>query len=313
LQRATVPSSQRRYLALIAVFGGASLAILAFLAFRPSDRISYELPELSSFEREEVTAIKIDRSGGSFALRQEGDEWLVSPGDYLADPSTVNTLLSALTEFAVTDVVSVSDDPVRYDLGEGGRVRVTAEGERRTLLALDVGRHAATFGHTFVRIPGDGRILQAGGELRDLFDRALDDFREKTVLTFDPATVSEITVTRDLPPEQPRTVRVVRADLGWERVAGDEAKDTGLDDIDPAGIEAALRFLGDLSAYRFRYTDDPLGNPWLSVTLEGEETYTLRLYPEQASVYPARSSASAFYFDMFLFQASLILEPFGLE
>ncbi len=304
-------SNQRRYLSTIGVFGAASLIILAFLAFRPSDRISYELPVLTPFDRGDVTAISIARSIGTITLRQEAGRWLVAPGDFLADSVNVDFLLSTVTGFTITDVVSVSDDPGRYDLDEADRVRVTVEGEGGTLRVFDVGRRAATFGHTFVRIPGDSRILQAGGSLRSLFARAVDDFRDKSVLTFDPATITEITVTRELPDEPLQTVHLVRSATGWER--GDEPGEGAAGTLDPAGIEAALRFLGDLPAYRFRYTDDPIGDPWLTVTLEGDETYTLSLYPELANIYPARSSGSDFTFDMFLFQAGLVSEPFGLE
>ena len=306
-------STQRRYLATIVLFGTASLAVLAFLAFRPGDRISYELPELAPFDREDVTSITIDRSGGPVTLLQEGGRWRVSPGDYQADAANIDLVLSTVTEFALTDVVSVSDDPSRYDLGESGRVRVTVEGGGETLRVFDVGRRAATFGHTFVRIRGDDRILQGSGDLRSVFDRDLDAFRDKSVLVFDPSTIFAITVTRELPPARPRTVRVVRSLTGWEQAPDAGATATGVGPLDPHGIESALRFMGNLPAYRYRYGDDPIGEPWLSVILEGEQTYTLELYPEKASVYPAKSSGSPYVFDMFLFQAGLITEPFGFD
>jgi hypothetical protein len=308
-----VRSAQRRYLATIVVFGAASLAILAVLALRPGDRISYDLPELTPFDGGEVTAITIERADESVTLRREDDRWLVTPGDYLADTLVVGAIQNTLASLTVTDVVSVTDDPARYDLDEERRVRVTAEGGAGTLRVLDVGRRAATFGHTFVRIPGDERILQAGGELRGLFDRDLDSFRDHSVMTFDPATISAITVTRTLPAQRPQTVQVDRSLLGWERVTDGAEVEPQASGLDPQRIEAALRFLGNLSTHRYSYGDEPLGDPWLSVTLEGEATYTLRLYPQQGSVYPASSSESSDDFNLFLFQAGLMTEPFGFE
>ena len=306
-------STQRRYLATIVVFGAASLAILAALALRPGDRISYELPELPRFDGGEVTAITIERSGGPVTIRREDDGWLVTPGDYPADTLVVGVMQNTLANLAVTDVVSVTDDPARYDLDDERRVRVTVEGGAGTLRVLDVGRRAATFGHTFVRIPGDERILQAGGELRGLFDRDLDSFRDHSVLTFDPASITEITVTRELPDQVAQTVRVGRTLLGWERVGDGVAVEPQASELDPLRIEAALRFLGNLSTHRYSYGDEPLGDPWLSVTLEGEKTYALELYPQEGNVYPASSSESSDDFNLFLFQAGLITEPFGLE
>ena len=312
-QGAKMRSTHRQDIVTIAVFSVASLVILAYLAFRPDNAISYELPKLAEFVEDDVTALTIDRPGGTVTLRQEAGRWLVSPGDYPADTTTIEFLLSVLSGLSIRDVVSVSDDPARYELDAARRVRVTAEGGAGVLRELDIGRRAATIGHTFVRIPGDGRILQASGELRGLFDRNVDGFRDKSVMSFDPESIHEIVVTRSGPAEAPRTVRVVRGEAGWVLVPGDEILQDGSSEIDAEGIASVLRFLGSLSAYRYRYTDASLGTPWLNVTLEGERIYTLKLYPEQSKVYPARSSESTYDFEMLLFQSSLILEPFGLK
>jgi hypothetical protein len=308
---APMSSVHRSYLTTIISFSVASLAVVAFLVFRPVDRISYELPVLENFARNEITTITIERTNRQISLSRLGTQWSVSPGNYEADSRAINFVLDTLMDFDITEVVSFSDAPKRYNLDDESRLRVTVEGSSKVLLTIDVGSRAGTFGHTFVRIPGEDRILQGVGDLRNVFDRDVDTYRNKSVLVFDPNTISAITVTRVLPPEAPRRVNVVRSLAGWGYSEDQKDLGAGLNPLDPAGIESALRFLGALPAYRYRYGDSPKGNPWLTVTLEGSQTYTLELYAEETNVFPAKSSASQYWFDMFEFQADMISKPFG--
>ncbi|MEM7535496.1 MAG: DUF4340 domain-containing protein [Chloroflexota bacterium] len=299
--------TQRQHIATILVFGIASLVILVYLALRPNDGISYDLPILSPFAQEEVTSITIEHPEGLITLNKTTTEWSVSPGDYPADADTMQSILTTLSNLTISDVISVADDPARYQLDEANRVRVMVEGGDTSLRVVDIGRRAATIGHTFVRLPNDERILQATGTLRDLFDRNADAFRNKIVLRFDPDSIHTITVAREQAGVL-QTVRVIRNESGWALAAGEPSTT-----LNNEGITFMLQFLGYLSAHRYRYSDTPLGDVWLMVTLVGDETHTLMLYPEQNNLYPARSSGSDEDFEMLLFQASVILEPFGLK
>lgn len=308
-------SAQRRYVVTIAVFAVASLAVILFSISGNANRINYDLPELAPVAPADVDEIIIERDRETVTIERSGNGWLVQPGAYEAHGPSAAFLLDTMVGLEITDVVSVSDDPARFDLDNDSRLRVRLTGNGDELRVIDIGRRAATFGHTFVGVPGDDRILQARGELRGIFDRDLDALRDKAVLSFDPAIVTEIVVTRTLGPAAPEVVRVLRTDDGWvSRNAADlVSAETAAPPLDSTAIDSALNFLGSLSAYRYRYGERISGNPWLEVEVIGDETYTLALFDQDGSVYPARSSASVYDFDMFLFQASLITEPFGLE
>ena len=306
-----VNSVHRSYLTSIILFSIASLVVVAFLVFRPTDRISYELPVLKDFARDEISVITIERTNKRISLTRLGNQWSVAPGDYEADSTAINFVLDTLMDFDITEVVSFSDEPKRYNLDPDSLLRVTVEGSSEVLLNIDVGSRAGTFGHTFVRIPGQDQIFQGIGDLRNVFDRDLDTYRNKTVMDFDPNTIRAITVTQVLPPQEPRRIHVVRSLNGWEYLESEHDLGIGLNPLNPAGIESALRFLGALPAYRYRYGDSPTGSPWLTVTLEGNQTYTLELFSNEDNVFPAKSSGSQYWFDMFEFQADMISKPFG--
>ncbi len=57
-------------------------------------------------------------------------------------------------------------------------------------------------------------FLEACGELRGVFDRGVDAFRDKSVMSFDPRTIDHVTVIRNVVPEGQQTVRVTRSQAG---------------------------------------------------------------------------------------------------
>ena len=121
-----------------------------------------------------------------------------------------------------------------------------------------------------------------------------------------------------VPPARPEVVRVTRTDDGWVRADQDAASLVFADEaaaatLDSTEIDGALDFLGGLSAYRYRYDSAELSEPWLRVEAVGDKTYTLLMFSNEGNIYPARTSESDFAFDMFLFQAGLVTNPFGLE
>lgn len=298
-------SPRSRYLTTIIVFVSASVVLLAVIALRSPDRISYELPQLDRVASSAITSVTIERPRGTITLERTPDGWLVGPGGYEADAAIISSMIATLTNLSITDVVSVSDDPSRFDLDEASKVRVAAYVGEQVAREIEIGRRAATFDHTFVSIPGDERILQAGGSLRGVFDREVDELRDKSVLSFQQSLVTQIAVERS--GDSSARIVVERAGNEWQ-VAQAQGSEPALEQID-----RALRFLSGLSAYRFRYDAPPAGEPWLRITISADQEYRLELYPQDGSVYPARSSGSDEPFDMLLFQASLLTEPFGLS
>lgn len=301
---------RRRYIATIALLGAASLALILGSVLKGEDRISYDLPELAQVALADVDQVIIERPETTITLSRSGDSWTVDPGDYPADAAGVRYIANQIVELSITDVVSVSDDPSRFDLSEDTRVRVTLLGNGEELRSIDIGRRAATFGHTFVRVPGDNRILQAAGEIRTYYDRDVDAYRYRQVLNFDPAAVTGVQATVTVDDGSRVTATARRTKDGWipdvpAAVAGE---------FDAAALESSLLFFSSLPAYRYRYDSaEPSGSPWLEIRFIAEETHTLTVYDQEGPVYPAVASDSPYSFDMLSFQPGLILNPLGIE
>lgn len=303
----------RRYVITITTLGAASVLVIVFGILGAADRIGYDLPELEPVEASSVERIVIERPSESVSLFRSAEGWRVAPGDYAAHNPSVRFLLDAMVNLRITDVVSLRDDPVRYDLDPAQRVRVTLQSNQRDLRVLDIGRRAATYGHTYVSVPGDSRIFQAAGELRGAFDRGVDALREKGVLTFNPAEVTDIGITMRTN-SGTEVIELTRRDGSWNLTDGSgSTAGGGTPELDDEAINGALAFLGSFSAYQFRYDSPVSGDPWLEVRISAGSEHTLSVYSKEGTIYPARTSQSEYDFNMLSFQPGLILEPFSLQ
>ena len=301
----------RRYVITIAALGSASILVIVLGIVGAADRIGYELPAIEPVDPVSVERIVIERPSEVVSLFRSPDGWRVDPGNFAAHLPSVRFLLDALVDLNISDVVSLQDDPARYGLDAEQRLRVTLQGEQRDLRVVDIGRRAAAYGHTYVAIPGDDRVLQAGGELRGAFDRGVDALRDKQVMTFDPSRVTDVSIS--LVSDVGNSVAsFARGDDGWARTDGDAANGNQAE-LEDAQIMGALAFLSDLSAYRFRYDSPIAGDPWLEVSVSGDGDHSITVYQKEGTTYPARTSQSAFDFNMLSFQPGLIVAPFGLD
>ena len=307
----------RRYTYTIVIFGAASLLVILFSLLTGGDRIGYTLPDLALVDPNAVREIVIARAGGAVSLARTEHGWLVRPGGYPAHQPSADFLLDALVNLTIMDVVSTRDDLSRFDLDEEHRISValigTGEGgvQDVVLRAIEIGRLASTYGHTYVRIPGDNRILQAQGQLRTAFDRNVEILRDKSVFAFDPADVTEIVASA--PFSEIKEVRVVRGDDGWQRASVAMLVPDNADRLDRNSVDGALSFFGSLPAYIFRYEGAPLTAPWLVVEFVADKRHVLSVYKLEGNLFPARTSNSEYDFKMAQFQVSFITELLGIE
>jgi len=173
---------------------------------------------------------------------------------------------------------------------------------------LDVGKAAPSHRHTFVKLAGDHRIYQAAENLRSQLQGKTDQFRDKSILTFDPDQITLVRATRG--DEQETFVKsVAEAD---PQKAGEDSGNAGGDTAaaqwkdskdglaDAKKIAGFIRDMSALKCQEFIYDREKsaFSNPVATLTLEGTETYTLNIYAksEDDSDYPAVSSQTDYPF-----------------
>ena len=305
------------------ILGILIVALSVYLVVRGRDRTHYKLPVLSPVPVEQIADIRIQGpAGGRVELKKNGTHWRLLPGDFPADTQTVDKLLQAIGGLKLTALVAHSGSYGRYDLDEKQRICVEARtADGRVLRKFVVGKVAPSFGHTFVRIDDDARVFHAPGNLRDLFGKKLEDFRDKLVLRFDRGAIREIRVVRE------GHTTVFRRSAGSGKVGGAESATAsppagktpeweadGTGAPDGARIERFLAILDKLrcDGYLKGQTKSQLGKPVFEVLLKDDkERYRLTLFgaiDDAKERFPGVSSQNDYVFYLDKWQADKLMQ-----
>ncbi len=284
---------KKEYIILVIVI----IALVLYLVLRKSDRTYYELPEFAEFSSKQISKIEVASPDGTLDLLKQDDHWVAGPKEYPADDKKVADMLSLLKKLKVTALVSQSASYARYDLSPDKKITVKAWAGSRLERELDIGKVASTFGHTFVKLPGDKSVYHAEGNFRPKFDVSLDDIRDKQVLIFDENEMAEVLVQAG-----DQTLALTKKQMTEEPSDSTPGEDTGTADekekkaemktvwqapdgekIDKDVVDRLLSALSDLkcSGYLEDLKKGDLKNPTHSVTLKGEgKEYTISLFEE---------------------------------
>ena len=311
--------AKKEYIVLIVVI----LALGLYVFFRTPDRSQYQLPRLPEVDAAAITKVEIDKPDTSIVIEKEGDEWHLVPKGYLADTNRVKTMLETIQGLTVTALVSESKSYGRYDLGDDKKITVKAWIGDKLGREFDLGKAAASFRHTFVKWPGDGRVYHARGNFRATFDQNVDSLRDKLVLSFDQAGIEEIRIIQgqqelvlvrtQLPVEatngpdgaESKSPEQRAPEFVWQTADGRQGDKTNLS-----------RLMTTLSSLRCeKYIDDKskadFTNPIYAVRLKGAQEFSLSLFAktdDKAKHYPAVSSGSDYPFFLSDWQVGNIMK-----
>lgn len=181
---------KKEYIILVLIIVGLSV----YLFMRKEDRSLYELPVLSQVAKNEISKIEISKGNTNIELNKRDEKWYIAPRDYPADDKLVDGMLDEFEKLTVTTLVSESGDYQRYDLGDDKKISVKVYGGQTLLRDFEVGKPASSFRHTFVKLAGDDRVFHARNNFRNTVDKTVDDLRDKVVLSYQVADITEIQV-----------------------------------------------------------------------------------------------------------------------
>jgi hypothetical protein len=297
---------KKEYIILILIIIGLS----AYLLMRSSDRALYQLPEIEELKQSEISKIEISQGDNSVILKKKDNQWYLEPAGYLADQTKVNAMLNVFEALTLTALVSESKDYNRYDLGAKKRINVKAWQQTTLKRNFDIGKAAASFRHTFVKLNGNSRVFHARDNFRSKFDFTIDDLRDKTVLSFKATDIQQAQVIKDAHsvklfrnevPVTPVATQQQKADTApaaavkfeWQNEEGQKGNDRNLNQL--------LTTLGDLKCadYINDRQKDSFSAPIYTVKLKGIQDYQLHIFAKLQTddkKYPAVSSDSDYPF-----------------
>lgn len=297
---------KKEYIVLILIIIGLS----AYLLMRSSSRTLYEVPELDGLKQSEITKIEISQGGNSLILKKKDNQWYLEPKGFLADKTKINAMLNVFEALALTALVSKSEDFNRYDLQPEKRIKVKAWQEDVLKRNFDIGKAATSFRHTFVRLDGDNRVFHARDNFRDKFDFAVDDLRDKTVMSFKTTDIRQVEIVKDalsvklvrneipLTPasaqqQKTETTPAAAVKFEWQNDKGERGNDRN--------INRLLTTLGDLKCtdYIDDRPKDAFSAPIYTVRLKGIADHQLEIFAmveKDGKKHPAVSSGSEYPF-----------------
>ena len=282
------------------------VSLALYLGLRNRDRLLYDLPQLPEIAVAEVDRFEIVKGDKRVAVRKAGDGWLLEPGNFPAATAQVDTMVRALANLEITDLVSEHAAYSRFELDTESALRVTAFRGDTVLRTVELGKEARTYQHTYVKVEGDRRVYQAAGDLGNYFPVVGEVLRDKLVLKVDIDTVGEI-VARSAGEEL-----VLRKRPPLEEGAAAEWVTAGGGEWDSAKVAESLQRLANLSTFRFAEGPPEPSSEVLEVTLKTEvdATHTLTVYARSGNSYPAISTGSDYPFLLFVWMVNGFLEAF---
>ena len=297
---------KKEYIILALIIIGISV----YLYMRETDRTLYQTPDIPKVAKKDLTRLHIKKDDISIVLNKKNNSWYIEPENYPADADKVEHMLDAIEDLTLTAMVSESKNFNRYDLNEEAKIKVQAWNNNDLKRDFDVGKTAASFRHTFVKLADDERVFHAEGNFRSKFDTTTDMLRDKRVLSFEPEEIHEIQITKDQQAVTCVRAQVPAEDENTETEQTPSSTSAGQNEIwqttdgrqcDEAIVRQLLTALSDLQCDKFiddRNKED-FTYALFTLRLKGSQEYKLSIFAKTNqgdSDYPAISSGNDYAF-----------------
>ncbi|MFO7916216.1 MAG: DUF4340 domain-containing protein [Candidatus Krumholzibacteriales bacterium] len=300
------------------------VALALYIALKNTDGTHYTLPELKTIQKEDVDKILITRGDSTINISRSSGKWKIMPARYKADSKEVDQILDELKDLTITTLVSESETYKRYGLTADERIYARAFEQDKALRQFYIGKNASTRRHTYIMLPGDPRVYQVRNNIRRMFDKSVDDLRDKVVLTFEataatglvmnPAEGEELVLERKMVPlpvepaeEEEQQSENQQMEAKWMTGDGRTAK--------AESIKSILRTLSNLkcSGYLEGKSKKNLTDPVYTITVKlNNQAHSVSLFEKNDdNLYPGVSTGSDYPFLLSEWRANQIMKDPG--
>lgn len=199
----TTYNNRLLFFILIGLIGIFVLAKV-FRAPKREGNLKFSLIQVDTASVSEIRLYPVSGQREEIRLLREGGKWLVKNNvmQSEADNGLANSLLHSIVHIQAERIMSRNKDKWdTYNVGDttGTRVMVFAGGDQPVAAwwigeALSQGGVSGG-GLSYVRLPGDNEVYAVGGYLNPQFDKAFNDWRNKTFLRLAKEQISSIHAT----------------------------------------------------------------------------------------------------------------------
>ncbi len=286
-----------RKVLLLAATGALAIIYIAQLVASRPDSVRVLTPEGA------IDTITITRPGSEgVTLTKSDGVWLVGSQGFKADGARVDSMLSTLGSLKVLATVSSNPEGGEYGLTEGSSPTVEAFSSGKKVRALTLGKAAGGSLQSYALVDGKTSVSLVAGNLRDLFDRSVEDLRSKEVWNIDQASLDSVSGSAR---GSAFEIRKAGDGLAWTVVSP-----KGLE-LDAEKANAWVSSLLALKAQSFGSLDGvEASKPEASITIRaGGKDYSLTVYAKgEDGTYPCSSSETAWPFRLSSWTAEKFLK-----
>ncbi len=184
---------KKEYLILAVVIA----ALCAYLVLHRENKTNYTLPQVPVVKINDITEINIVKDKKAVTLKKKDGRWFIGDNKYPADKEKVKAMLNVIAKLSLSDLISQASDNTRYELDSAHGIKIAAKNESGSILRkFSIGKTAPTYRHTFITIDNNKNVYYARGNFRSDFDYDIDGFRDKTILSFNKDTITELKVKK---------------------------------------------------------------------------------------------------------------------
>lgn len=202
-----------------------------------------EVPSLPKVDREKVTSFEIRRPGEeTIRLEKKDGSWrIAAPLDAMPDMSAVNGALDKLAELEVTSVAARNKENHEVlEVSDAKAVRVIVKAGNDTVLDVLIGSYRS--GNTMVREAGKDPVLSVKGSIKWAFNKALKDWRDKTITGVQSDSVKTLELRNG-----ESVFRFVRDGETWKQAEGERA----IERFDGSKVQTLVGSIAALRAMEF--------------------------------------------------------------
>lgn len=285
---------KKEYLFLILII----VILTGYLVLKKEDGRHYTLPEPPSVDTEKIDRLTVAQTDQILDFIRTESGWMVTEHTYPADGEAIEKMLDVMSGLTLSALVSEKQDVARYELDPSRVLTVTAFQGDTPAMSFKIGKTAPTFNHTFVMLGNDPRIYQANDSFRSIFNKSMDEFRDRQVLTFQENNIEKITL------QTPEKQVVLTAREPAENETRESTPVFLYPDgtsPDPKTVSNLLYSVSALTCDRFATDTDKAdleaSSPRLAVILENGTSRVLKLFEQDGDEsVPATSSMNEYVF-----------------
>jgi hypothetical protein len=287
----------------------AIIALLAYLFLHNRGHDNYLLPQIPEIDETKIESIELIKDKQTINCFKNNGEWVVTKEKFSGNTRLIKEMIASIKNLTITTLISEKENFKRYDLDKTKSIKVIAKGENKVLREFTIGKAASTQKHTFITLKDQKAIFHASGNLRRVFNKSIDNLRDKQIQDIDIEEIKSIEIIKGDFKRLITRKELSKTDAAAETEANTEnstkekiqwqVKDNA--DLKQESATSLVETLSDLQCASFleglNKTDFGKKVPLLKIILKTEKTFGFTLFPKtEQDKYPGSSSQNKYLF-----------------